>query len=80
MSGSECLSWCFEFGIYNQFNHLRLGWKLLILDSSGIGVILELFPCENFQDSMSKGVKQCHKLVSGCSMRVILECSDSPKP
>jgi hypothetical protein len=72
MSGSERFSWCFEFGICNQFNHLRLGCKLLILGSLGIGVILEFFPCENFRDSMSKGVKQCHKLVGGCSMRVIL--------
>lgn len=80
MSRSECFSWRFEFGIYNQFNHLRLGHKLLILGSSGIGVILKFFPCENFRDSMSKGVKQCHKLISGCSMRVIQECSNSPKP
>jgi hypothetical protein len=39
-----------------------------------------ILSCENFWDSMSKGVKQCHKLVTGCSMRVIPKCFNSPKP
>jgi hypothetical protein len=39
-----------------------------------------IFYCENFQDSMSEGVKQCHKIVNGCSMRKLLECFDSSKP
>jgi len=31
MSGSECFSWCFEFEICNQFNHLRFGMEFVDL-------------------------------------------------
>jgi hypothetical protein len=38
--------------------------NLLILGPSDFGVMLEFYPCENFGDSKSVGVKQCHKIVS----------------
>jgi hypothetical protein len=38
--------------------------NLLILDPLDFGVMLELYLCENFQDSKSMGVEQCHKIVS----------------
>jgi hypothetical protein len=61
MNGSECPSWRFEVGICYQLICLVIGLKLLILGSSKFAVILRFFAYENFWDSMSEGVKQCHK-------------------
>lgn len=38
--------------------------NLLILGPLDFGVMLEFYPCENFWDSESVGVKQCHRIVS----------------
>jgi len=38
--------------------------NLLILGPLDFGVMLEFYPCENFQDSKSVGVEQCHKIVN----------------
>ncbi len=38
--------------------------NLFILGPSNFRVMLEFYPCENFWDSKSVGVKQCHKIIS----------------
>jgi hypothetical protein len=73
MNGSECPSWCFEFGSIASPFIQGLDKNCWFWGNVGI------FSCGNFQDSMSEGVKQCHKSVNRCSMRKLLECFDSSK-
>jgi hypothetical protein len=74
MNGSECPSWCFEF--WSTANPFIWGLDKNYWFWGNVGI----FSCENFQVSTSEGVKPCHKIVNGCSMRKLLKCFDSSKP
>jgi hypothetical protein len=52
---------CKSAEVFYKFICLGIGQKMLILGSSKFGVMLGFFSYENLWDSVSEGVKQCHK-------------------